>query len=364
MTRLNPENERLKRRYIRYLEQADGLAPITIDNALRAVVAFEHFTNGRDFGKLRDKDAHAYKMHLLEGKDGRAANRATVQGKLKPVQRFFRWLAEQDGYRNKIRYGDVKFFNLSRNDQQIARDHRVKPTPELEQVLKVVRAMQATTDVELRDRAIICCALLTCPRVSALITLKLKHVRQDRLGIDQDGREVHTKFGKSFTSFFFPVGDDIRDMFLDYVDHLRTLGWDDDDPLFPQTERAIAAVREGRPLRLIRKHWATPDPIRAIFRRALAAGGMPYYTPHSLRRTIARFGMSLCNSADKIKAWSQNLAHQDVLTTFTNYGSLTPEKQGEIILSMNSAEATDEQALDALFDLLKTDPRFRAKMEK
>ena len=31
------------------------------------------------------------------------------------------------------------------------------------------------------------------------------------------------------------------------------------------------------------------------------------------------------------KAWSQNLGHEEVLTTFTSYGSVGSRRQGEII---------------------------------
>ena len=40
--------------------------------------------------------------------------------------------------------------------------------------------------------------------------MKLKHVDLAAGAVYQDAREVKTKFSKSFTTFFFPVGDDIR----------------------------------------------------------------------------------------------------------------------------------------------------------
>ncbi|MGP8173195.1 MAG: site-specific integrase, partial [Terracidiphilus sp.] len=59
--------------------------------------------------------------------------------------------------------------------------------------------------------------------------------------------------------------------------------------------------------------------------------GLPYFHPHSLRKTLARLGEQVCRSPEDFKAWSQNLGHEKVLTTFLNYGSVTCDRQGEIL---------------------------------
>jgi site-specific recombinase XerD len=358
MTNVNSANERMKRRYLRHLQEARGLAETTIDNALRAIADYEQFTSWRDFGKFRVKDAIAYKKSLLSGGGRRAAelsNRSTVQGKLQPLQRFFKWLAEQDGFRTRIRFSDVEFFNLSNRDAQIARDRPFKPAPSLEQVQHVIRMMACQTDLERRDRALICCALLTGARVMALVTLKLKHVRPDRLGLDQDAREVGTKFSKTFTSVFLPVGDDIRTMFLDYVDHLRNdLRWNGNDPLFPKTKQAVGSASHFHTVGLARKHWATADPIRRIFRLAFERAGIPYYSPHSLRRSLTLLGQQICQTPEQLKAWSQNLAHDDVLTTFRSYGAVSFPRQAELIAGLagktEERDTVSRAVRDALHD--------------
>jgi hypothetical protein len=42
-------------------------------------------------------------------------------------------------------------------------------------------------------------------------------------------------------------------------------------------------------------------------------------------------GEEVCQSPEEFKAWSQNLGHEGVLTTFMSYGSVACERQGEII---------------------------------
>jgi len=36
---------------------------------------------------------------------------------------------------------------------------------------------------------------------------------------------VKTKFSKTFTTYFFPVGDEIREIVADWVTYLEVMGW-------------------------------------------------------------------------------------------------------------------------------------------
>ena len=46
---------------------------------------------------------------------------------------------------------------------------------------------------------------------------------------------------------------------------------------------------------------------------------------------MARLGEQICKTPEEFKAWSQNLGHEQVLTTFTSYGAVRVERQGDII---------------------------------
>src|SRR5271165_4245687 len=96
--------------------------------------------------------------------------------------------------------------------------------------------MPSGTDIEKRDRALVALALMTGARDDALASLRLRHVDLAAALIQQDAREVRTKFSKTFPTYFVPVGDDIREIFEDWVRHLKNaLFWGPDDPLFPRT---------------------------------------------------------------------------------------------------------------------------------
>jgi integrase len=178
---------------------------------------------------------------------------------------------------------------------------------------------------------------LTGARDGAVASLKLRHIDIDRGQIDQDAREVRTKFSKSFVTTFFPVGDDIRVVVADWVTHLRVKKlWGLDDPLFPATKVAVGENLRFAAVGLDRKHWANASPIRTIFREAFEAAGLPYFNPHSFRKTLALLGGQACKTPEEYKAWAQNLGHEDVLTTFRSYGDVNSHRQAEIMRSFAS----------------------------
>ena len=63
--------------------------------------------------------------------------------------------------------------------------------------------------MEKRDRALVAFTLLTGARDSATASMKLKHVNLVEGSVNQDARDVKTKFSKTFTTHFFPVGDEV-----------------------------------------------------------------------------------------------------------------------------------------------------------
>ena len=191
------------------------------------------------------------------------------------------------------------------------------------------------TDIERRDRALMAFTLTTGARDSALASMKLKHVDLIVGSVFQDAREVQTKFSKSFTTYFFNVGSDVRQIFDAWVAHLRQEKlWGNDDPLFPATLVELGKARQFEAVGLAKKHWSTASPIRAIFRSAFESAGLPYFNPHSFRTTLVQLGQTLCRDAEQFKAWSQNLGHERVLTTFLSYGAVAPRRQGQIIQTL------------------------------
>ena len=281
---------------------------------------------------------------------GEKLSKATQYATLSHLKRFFQWLAVQPGYKSRLSYSDAEYFNLSEKDTRVATARRERPAPTLEQIKHVIASMPASGEIEQRNRALLAFALLTGARDSALATIRLKHVDLAAGSVYQDARDVKTKFSKSFTTYFFPVGADVRQIVDDWVTRLRRdLLWGNEDPLFPATRIALGAAKHFEAVGIDRKPWATASPIRAIFKHAFQAAGLPYFNPHSFRSTLVQLAETLCKTPEQFKAWSQNLGHEGVLTTFYSYGTVAPRRQGEIIgdLSLPAVVApssTDELA--------------------
>jgi integrase len=162
--------------------------------------------------------------------------------------------------------------------------------------------------------------------------MRIKHLDMASNCIYQDAREVQTKFSKTFTTYFFPVGDEICAIVKDWIEYLiKQKLWGRDYPLFPSTRVECGNSRQFEVTGLDRKFWNNATPIRKIFRVAFERAGLPYYNPHSFRHLLVHYGQTLCQTPEEFKAWSQNLGHEQVLTTFLSYGYVEPPRQEEII---------------------------------
>jgi integrase len=264
-------------------------------------------------------------------------SKATVLATMRDLRAFFTWLAREPGFRSHIAFADADYFNLADKDVAIARARREKAVPTLDQVRRVIAVMPAGTPLERRDRALLALAMLTGARISALASFQLGHV--DMVGgfVDQDARVVRTKAAKSFRTYLMPVDEKALAIVAEWVAELATDHlWGPNDPLFPATEIGVSADGSFAAVGLTRRGWASSEPVREIFRRAFAAAELPYFNPHSFRTMLVRHAMTLNLSPEAMKAWSQNLGHADVLTTFTSYGQVPTHRQGELIKAMAS----------------------------
>lgn len=355
MTKHNAANERVKRDYYRYLKEAKGRDEATIDAVAKSFARFEDSTGRKEFRRFHREQAVAFKRRLgdaVNARTGERLSKATMLSTLRDLRAFFFWLAHLPGFKSHIAYADADYFNLSDKDVAVARARRDKAVPTLDQVEHVLSLMPAETIVERRDRALVAFTMLTGTRVAALTSLCLGHVDVAAGFVDQDARTVRTKFAKTFRTYFMPVSERALSIVTDWhaelnADVTRGSG----GALFPATAIALDAAGSFAPVGLHRHGWTTSDSVREIFRRAFALASLPYFNPHSFRDMLVRHAMTLDLSPEAMKAWSQNIGHADVLTTFTSYGSVPGHRQGELIRAAggagNSNAAFDDEALVA-----------------
>lgn len=354
----NAENERLKRRYFAYLKEAKRYSDASIDHVAKALQRFEDYARFREFRKFHIEQAIAFKRKLAKQRNaatGEPLSKATIYGTLAALKAFFVWLAGQPGFRSRLSYSDAEYFSLSEKETVIAKAKRDKPVPSLEQILHLLRQMPYEGDIERRNRALIAFTILTGARDSAIASFKLRHIDIERGKIFQDAREVKTKFSKTFSTWFFPVGEEPLAIVTDWV-HYQTKEklFGPGDPLFPATQMGVGADLRFCVQGLSRDHWSTAAPIREIFKTAFPAAGLPYFNPHSFRNTLAQLAEQRCSTPEDFKAWSQNLGHEKVMTTFTSYGTVPAARQADIMRRLALPKASEADVLDQISNLIST----------
>ncbi len=343
MAKYNAENERIKRHYFDYQKEAMRKSDSTINALAAALHRFESYTGFKGFGTFTIEQAIAFKKHLATTpaqRDGQPLSKSTVQHTLSALKDFFIWLSREPGYRRKLHIRDTEYLNYGEKEARTARALTVKMPPTLEQVRHAILAMPNTTPIERRDRALFALAILTGMRDSALVSLRMKHIDTTREFVNQDPNMVRTKASKQIFTFYVPVGDDLKVIVRDWVRYLREeLLYGGNDPLFPRTKVGVSEETGFKALGLEPVCWSTAATVRKIMRDAYTRVGLPYFNPHLLRKTLVQVGEQRCRSPEEFKAWSQNIGHESVMTTFRSYGQVSVERQGELIKGLDGCDA-------------------------
>ncbi|MFZ4125034.1 MAG: tyrosine-type recombinase/integrase [Rickettsiales bacterium] len=331
----NHRNDRVKRDYLIWLKEAKQRSDATVEQARHAIDRLEAYTKFKDFATFNKEQAIGFKHALLESKSqrtGKPISISTVHHTLQAIKEFLAWLHGRQEYRCRIKPADVAYLNLTTGEERQAHTSGPKQYATLEEYRTALFAMPTETEIERRDQAIMALMLLTCMRDAAVISLKLKHINIARRHVFQDAREVNTKFKKTIETTFYPVGEDVDAIITDWVDYLvNKKDFLADDPLFPQTVNGHDEHRNFVPEGLGREHWANATAVRKIFRTAFERVGLPYVKPHTIRDTLTQLAYKLQLTGEELKAWSQNMGHDSLLTTMNSYGHISSERQAEII---------------------------------
>lgn len=349
MTKYNPKNERIKRDYFRFQKEAARKADPTLDGIRKAIARFEAYTGFKDFASFNREQAIAFKKHLAEQKaqrTGESIAKATMLSTLNALKEFFKWLAWQPGYKSRLHVPDIEYFNLTEKEVSVAKAAKHRNFPTMAQIRKALLAMPAETDIQRRNRALMAFAVLTGMRDSALASLRLRHIDLtcEPVLVKQEPDLVRTKFSKQILTYFFPVGDDIKIIALDWLKELTDIKlYSLNAPVFPRTRVGHDQNQSFAAQGLEAVCWDTATPIRRIFREAFAGAGLPYFNPHLFRHTLAHMGQELCKTPEQFKAWSQNLGHENTLTTFTSYGKIDPYRQGDVMKDLSKSGGMEDK---------------------
>jgi integrase len=151
------------------------------------------------------------------------------------------------------------------------------------------------------------------------------------------------------------VGDEVLLVLSAWVSYLQEkLFWGPDDPLFPATRVVLGNGQQFIVCGLDRRHWSNATPIRKIFKEAFTSAGLEYFNPHSFRKTLAQLGEKVCQTPEEFKAWSKNLGHEQVMTTFSSYVAVASRRQAELIRALKRPKMSQDDVISQMKDLVNS----------
>ena len=105
MNKHDPENERMKRKYLWFSKHALQRDEATLDAAASALARFERFTGHLSFKTFSQDQAVDFKKHLTQqdsSTTGKKLSKGTLNSILTHLKQFFQWLWDKAGYRSRF----------------------------------------------------------------------------------------------------------------------------------------------------------------------------------------------------------------------------------------------------------------------
>ena len=335
------KNEMVKRKFFRYLKDAEGFSEESIYAFEKAILNWEDFTKKDDFANFTKNKVIGFKEWLKNRKKGKTEEKISLSYSydvLRRLKTFFEWLSKQAGYKSSINSSIINYLRLSKNETREAIQSRKRNIPSVDEVKRVIESIGDNNEIDKRDRALISLFYLSGMRISALMSLPIKSFDKSKLIIDQDPAfGVQTKFHKRITTALIPLSySEPLDYFVSWYDYLiKKRDFKPSDPIFPATkkEQGVENVNYYSTCEVEPVFWKSNTAIRKIFEKRFIEAGIPYYKPHSLRHLMVKEFAKTRLTEEEKKAISQNLGHANVATTFGSYGyhHIDEDKQVEII---------------------------------
>ena len=97
--------------------------------------------------------------------------------------------------------------------------------------------------------------------------------------------------------------------------------------------------------------WSAKDPRRLTIPPTNSAPVLAFCQVR-LETYLPPAGERICRSPEEFKAWSQNLEHEHVMTTFTSYGEVSGHRQAELIRSLSDHRSDDPDVAGQMRNVL------------
>lgn len=352
MTKIIYQNEQRKREFLEHLKGAEGFAESSLNAFAEAVDQWQFFTKNDDFLNFNKSKALAFRDWLRTRKASTESGTVSINTQysyLRRIKKFFKWLSGQPNY-NKLNKNEIEFLRLSKGDARIARQGTTKQMPTFEEARAIIESIEIKNEIDKRDRAVICFALITGMRISAITTLKMKNFDLENKQLDQNPADgVKTKNSKRILTTFFPIGWEEPELyFLEWYQYLKSKGFQPNDPIFPATKNDFIVDRcEYSKEHISNEFWNGTSGARKIFEKRCKNADLPYFHPHSFRHLVVNILSKTRLTEEEKRAISLNLGHANVGTTFGSYGygSMTEEDAVKIVQKLKNPQFSENNAI-------------------
>ena len=339
---MNSKNEILKHKYLEYLKHARGLADSSILKYENAIHNYELLYKTEDYGKFDKNKAINYREYLI--REGLAAT--SIRTYLNHLKSYFTWLHQQPGFQRKISLNEVEYLNPSKKDNRLAAQPVLIKFPTHEQILNLINSFSEENEVCSRNKALLAFIYCTGMRDAAVRTLPLGSIDLEKMTVTQDPKMgVDVKFAKIIISKIISFDKELIDIILRWIKYLKSRQFGDRDPLFPKSksnksDEGFSYEISGE---ITKEFWSSSVSIRTIFKEAARRSKLNYFQPHTFRHASIYRALQCVNDALELKAVSQNFGHEDVSTTMSNYGNLSPNETMEIMDKINFNNSPQNQ---------------------
>lgn len=272
--------------FLEHLEIEQNRSQKTIRNYEHYLMRLAEFSDDCDIAKLDGEMVRQYRLWLNRYRDehNQELSKTTQNYHLIALRSFLKYLAKRD----------IKA--LTSDKVELAKVKRPQLTfLELEELERLLGAIDTATPVGLRDRAILELLFSGGLRVSELVNLDRDHINLERREFMVRGK------GQKDRPIF------ISDTAADWIQRYLEVRRDNFRPLFVHLSGSKSELDEGEYTRLTVRSVQ-----RLVQRYARLAGITKRVTPHTLRHTFATD--LLINGAD-LRSVQSLLGHANVSTT-------------------------------------------------
>ena len=318
-TRHNPDNEIVKYIFLERLENSkDGKDPKTVNQYVNAIHEFEIATGFKDFRKYNSDWAIIFKDYLndkITKRESKHVSSSLFLHYISHARQFLQWLRDNEAEYSKLKQDDIDYMHVKRKEKTKARARNHPESHDISDILATIRNMPESTEIEIRNKAIMSLFAITTPRISSLQEARIGRIKYfkdyDAWAFLQDPRLQNTKGSEYITSFFIGQVEDIIQNVIKWHDLLIFKGYKKNDYLFPRITPSF--TKDGDAVMILTKECIKSDTqIRGIVKEAYENKGLQYIKPHNFRHSIARHVRKTnSNPTDTLIALAENAGQKN-----------------------------------------------------